>query len=50
MEHCPTCNLQHERNDKYNHDLTNTQLAANNQYYCQQCKKINLADKRFYLQ
>ena len=34
-----------------NHDLTNTHLAAKNQYYCQQCKKvINLAGKRFHLQ
>ena len=51
MEHCPTCNLQYKRNNKNNHDLTNTHLAANKQYYCQQCKKvINLADKRFHLQ
>ena len=51
MEHCPTCNSQYKRNIKYNHELTNTHLAANNQYYCQQCKKIlNLADKRFHLQ
>ena len=51
MEHCPTCNLQYKRNNKYNHEITNTHLAANNQYYCQQCKRIiNLADKRFHLQ
>ena len=51
MEHCPTCNLQYKRNNKYNHELTNTHLATNNQYYRQQCKKvINLADKRFHLQ
>ena len=51
MEHCPTCNLQYKRNNKYNHELTNTHLAANNQYYCRQCKKvINLADKRLHLQ
>ena len=51
METCLTCNLQYKRNNKYNHELTNTHLAANNQYYCQQCKKvINLADKRFHLQ
>ena len=51
MEHCPTCNLQYKRINNYNQDLTNTHLAANNQYYCQQCKKIlNLADKRFHLQ
>ena len=50
MEHCPTCNLQYKRNIKYNHELTNTILAANNQYYCQQGKRIlNLADKRFHL-
>ena len=43
--------MQYKRNSKYNHELTNTHLAANNQYYCQQCKKvINLADKRFHLQ
>ena len=36
MEHCPTCNLQYKRNNKDNHELTNTHLAANNQYYCQQ--------------
>ena len=51
MEHCPTCNLQYKRNNKYNHELTNAHLAANNQYYCQQCKRIlNLADKRLHLQ
>ena len=51
MEHCPTCNLQYKRNNKYTHELTNTHLAANNQYYCQQCKKIlNLATKSFHLQ
>ena len=51
MEHCPTCNLQYKRNNKFNHELTNTHLAANNHYYCQQCTKvINLADKRFHLQ
>ena len=51
MERCPSCNLQYKRNNKYNHELTNTHLAANNQYYCQKCKKIlNLADKRFHLQ
>ena len=51
MEHCPTCNLQYKRNKKYNHELTNTHLAANNQYYCQQCKKVmNLTDKIFHLQ
>ena len=51
MEHCPTCNLQYKRNNKCNHELTNTYLAANNQYYCQRCKKIlNLADRRFRLQ
>ena len=51
MEHCSTCNLQYKRNNKYNHELTNTHLAAINQYYCQQCKKIiNLADKRLHLQ
>ena len=34
---------------KHNHDLTNTHLAANNQYCCQQCKKeLNLTDKRFH--
>ena len=45
------CNLQDKRKNKYNHDLANTHLAANIQYFCQQCKKvINLADKRFHLQ
>ena len=39
MEHCPTCKLQFKRNKKNNRDLTNTHLAANNQYFCQQCKK-----------
>ena len=28
MEHCPTCNLQYKGNNKYNHELTNTHLAA----------------------
>ena len=51
MEHCPTCSLQNKRINKYNHELTNTDLAANNQYYCQQCKIIlDLGDKRFHLQ
>ena len=30
MEHCPTCNLQYKRINIYNHELTNTHLAANN--------------------
>ena len=51
MEHCPTCNLQYKRNNKYNHELTNTYLAANKQYFCQKCQKsFSLADKRFHLQ
>ena len=51
MEHCPTCNLHYKRNNKYNHELTNTHLTANNRYYRQQCKRIlSLADKRFHLQ
>ena len=51
MEHCPTCNSQYKRNNKYNHELTNTHLATNKQYYCQQCKKIlNIADETFHLQ
>ena len=51
MEHCPTCNLQYKRNNRYKHELTNTHLAAINQYYCQQCKKVlNLADKILHLQ
>ena len=51
MEHCPTCILQYKRNNKYNHEVTNTHLAANNQFFCQQCKRIlNLADKRLHLQ
>ena len=28
MEHCPTCKLQNKRNNKNNHELTNTHLAA----------------------
>ena len=48
MEHCPNCNLQYKRNNKNNHELTNTHLAA---YCCQQCKRLlSLADKRFHLQ
>ena len=31
MEHCLTCNLQYKRKNKYNHELTNTHHAANNQ-------------------
>ena len=51
MERCPNCNLQYKRNNRYNQELTSTQLAANSQYYCQQCEKIlNLADKSFHLQ
>ena len=43
--------MQYKRNNKYNHEITNTHLAVNNQYYCQQCKRIlNLADKRLHLQ
>ena len=33
METCTTCKLQYKRNNKYNHKLTNTHLAASNQYY-----------------
>ena len=51
MEHCPTCNLQYKRNNKYYHELTNTHFAADSHYYCQQSKRIiNLADRRFHLQ
>ena len=51
MEHCPTCTLQYKRNKNHNHEITNAHLAANDQYYCQQCKRIlSLADKRFHLQ
>ena len=50
-EHCPSCNLQYKRYDKYNHELTNTHLEANNQYYCHQVKRIlNLADETFHSQ
>ena len=51
MEHSPICKLQYKRKNKYNHELTNTHLAAINQYHCQQCRTIlNLTDKRFHLQ
>ena len=51
MESCPTCNLKHKRKIKDNHELSNTHIAANNQYYCEQGKGIKkLADKRSYLQ
>ena len=51
MENCPTCNLQYKRNIKHNHELTNTHIAANNQNYCLQGKRIlYLADKKFHLQ
>ena len=50
MESCPTCNLQYKRNNKDNHELTNTHLAEIDQFYYQQCKRIlNLAEKRFHL-
>ena len=50
METCPTCNLQDTPNNNYDHELINTHLAANNQYYYQQGKRIlNIADKRFHL-
>ena len=39
MEHCPTCNLQYKRNKKYNHEITNAHLAANNQYYVNNVKE-----------
>ena len=28
MDTCPHCNLQNERNNKHNHELTNRHLAA----------------------
>ena len=44
METCPTCSLEYERNIKQNHGSTSKRLAANNQYYCQQCNRfMNLA-------
>ena len=50
MEHCPACNLQYKRNNKYNHELANTHLAANNQCFSHQCKKmLTLANKSFHL-
>ena len=51
MDSCAICNFQNKRNNNYNHELTNIHLAANNQYYCQQCKRIiTLADKISHLQ
>ena len=39
MQTCKACNLQYKRSKKYNHELTNTHLAVNNQNYCNQCKQ-----------
>ena len=52
METCPTCNLQYQRENKSNHALTITVLAAISQYFSRKCKKkiINLADKSCHLQ
>ena len=51
MERCSTCHLQNKHDNKYNHDLINTNFAAESQHYCQQRKKvINLTDKRSHLQ
>ena len=48
---CSSCILHYERKNNYNHQLNNTQVAANNHYYCQQCKRmINLVDKRSHIQ
>ena len=44
-------NLQFKRNNECNCELNNTHLAANNQYFCQQCNRIlSLPDKRSILQ
>ena len=51
MESCPTCKLNSKRNNNTNQDLTNTRLAAKNQYYSQQSKRVLIiADKRFQVQ
>ena len=51
MGRCPPCNLQYKQKIKYNHELTDTHLEANNQYYCQQSRrKKNLPDERPRLQ
>ena len=51
MESCPIGILQYNRPNNYDHEITNTHLAANNQYYCKQCRKrINLADEKSHLQ
>ena len=51
MEICPTSILVYERSIIYNHELRNTHLPGNNQWYCQQNKfMINLTDKRSHLQ
>ena len=50
MDTCRFCNLQYKRIIKYNHELNDTHLAANYQYFCEQGKRIlNLADKKFHL-
>ena len=46
MESCPTCSLEEKRENKYNRQLTNTNLASINNNYCQQCKRTNLSDKK----
>ena len=51
MKNCLTCLLKYKRSIRQNHELPNAHLAANNQNYCQQGKKILvLADERSYLQ
>ena len=51
MERCPLCNLQYKRNNKYSHEVTNTNCVAKKPILCEQCKIIiNLADKRSHLQ
>ena len=50
MERCTTSKLQYQRNNKKNHEVANTHLPANNQYFCEKRKGIiNIADERSHL-
>ena len=45
--YCTTCGVQYRKSKDFNHRITNRQLAASREYYCQHCKKTtHLAYKK----
>ena len=45
-----TCGLQNEGSNEFYYRLNNRPLVVNWKYYCQQCKKVDLAAKKYHLE